>query len=223
MNVTPEVLAHAQALWDYNALEMPAGPADVLLVMGHADLGVPRRAAELVNQFAYRFIVTTGGVYHQTSPLGEAFEALEAIAFQREMIKHGVPATQVLIEDKAQNTGDNINYSKALLSKETITSVQLVHTPIMRRRAYATACQQWPGVEHNITSEQTTLSAYCQGRNVARVITTLVGDTARILHYPTLGFQIPQKVPTDVQASLRFLIQSAGFTHNLPSGFTRHT
>lgn len=219
MELPAETLRHAQVLWDYNALEMPAGSADVLLVMGHADLGVPRRAAALANEFLYRFIVTTGGVYHQTSPLGEAFDALEAVAFKHEMIRAGVPADKIIVEDRAQNTGDNVNFSKALLATQIIKTVQLVHTPVMRRRAYATACMQWPDVQHVITSEQTTFQAYCHGRDPARVITTLVGDTARIIHYPNLGFQIPQDVPSAVRDSLHCLIKDHGFEKNLPEGF----
>ncbi len=218
--ITPEVFVQAQILWDYNALEMPPRDADVLLVMGHADLGVPRRAAALAKQFKYRSIVVSGGVSHEKSPLGEPFGATEAVAFQREMVALGVSAAQISLENASQNTGQNVTFTRDLLAAENIQTVQLVHTPVMRRRAYATAMRQWPGPEFFVTSEQTTLQAYLHGRNPARVITTLVGDTARILAYPALGFQIPQPCPAEVKQALQWLITVAGYDKNLPDGFT---
>lgn len=218
MILTTESLQHAQTLWDYNALEQPPVSADILLVMGHADLGVPRRAAELAKTFDYKWIVTTGGVHHDVSPTGEVFGGLEGAVFKREMVRLGVDALRILVEDQAKNTGDNVTMSHALLAANAVHTGQLVHNPIMRRRAYATAAKQWPEVAWQVTSQQIGLTAYLATYQYPEdALTTLVGDTYRILTYPAQGFQIPQDMPDAVKHALQALI-GLGFGQKVPAG-----
>jgi uncharacterized SAM-binding protein YcdF (DUF218 family) len=221
MMLTPASLTHAQTLWDYNALEQPPVSADLLLVMGHSDLGVPRRAAELAKTFDYTWIVTTGGVHHDVAPTGEAFGGLEGDVFKREIVRLGVDASRILVEDQAKNTGDNVTMSRALLAGKAVRTGQLVHHPVMRRRAYATAAKQWPDVTWHTTSQQIGFHAYLATQtHPQNVLTTLVGDTYRILTYPAQGFQIEQTVPDAVKDALWALID-LGFGAKVPADAVR--
>jgi len=71
----------AEALWDYNQLDQSPSDADLLLVMGTNDLGVPQYAAQLYQQYSYKHVVVTGGVSHTKSLHGQGFEGTEAKIF----------------------------------------------------------------------------------------------------------------------------------------------
>lgn len=71
----------AKILWSYNNISALPKSADVLIVMGTNDLGVPRYAAELALSHEYRWIVVTGGVSHQQSIRAEPFGGTEAEVF----------------------------------------------------------------------------------------------------------------------------------------------
>lgn len=218
MNGVP---ALAKILWDYNYIPMPPADADVLIVMGTDDLGVPRHAAELARTYRYTSIVVTGGVTHQFAKCGTPFGSTEAEFFKRVLEEAGCPGDLILIENLARNTGANILESKALLERHgiTIRTGQLVHTPTMQRRALATAQEQWPDVRWSISSQQTTFEAYIENLNFERFVHSLVGDTYRIWQYPSLGFQIEQEIPNEVRAALRALL-NLGFTRTLRHGYS---
>jgi len=47
-----------------------------------------------------------------------------------------------------------------------------------------------------------------------------VGDTYRIWHYPSIGYQVEQLMPVRVRKSLRRLIEM-GMTNPFPGGFCK--
>lgn len=210
-----------KTLWDYNHTPTSPDGADVLIVMGTNDLGVPRFASELAKKYQYKSIVVTGGVSHQYSPLGEPFGGTEAEVFLRIMTDTGCPEALILMENSARNTGANILESRTLLDsrKLGVASGQLVHTPTMQRRALATAQKQWKSVDWRISSEPTCFDDYIRGRDFNYFTHGLVGDTYRIWHYPTMDFQTEQFMPDDVKAALRELLQM-GFTNTLRNGYS---
>ncbi len=212
-----QIIQLAETLWEYQNLKQKPRSADILIVMGHNDLGIARCAAALAKSYHYSHIVTTGGVFHQKSSCGIDVNNLEALFLKHEMTILGIPPQNITIEDRAKNTGENITYTKHLMASEHITTGQLVHTPGMQRRAYATAMKQWPNIEWSVTAEQITLDQYLEQRtNPTNVIHALVGDCYRMLLYPKFNFQIHQPMPKHVCTALRKLIM-LGYTKTIPS------
>ncbi|MDX0415056.1 hypothetical protein GHK39_32850 [Sinorhizobium medicae] len=207
-------------LWDYNNVPSSVDDADVLIVMGTNDLGVPRYAAELALSRKYNWVVVTGGVHHERSTRGLLFGGTEAEVFRRIMMDAGCPDQLILVENVARNTGANITESKSLLDMRSINVSygQLVHTPTMQRRALATAEKQWEGVSWRISAQRVSFDEYIDGLNFERFTHGLVGDTYRILDYPSKGFQKPQPMPYTVREALKELIEM-GFTNTLRGGY----
>jgi uncharacterized SAM-binding protein YcdF (DUF218 family) len=214
-----ELHSLARVLWDYNYQPQPTGDADVLIVMGTNDLGVPRHAAQLAQTHHYKAIVVTGGVSHALSLHGEPFGGTEAEVFRAIMVASGCRADMIRLEAEARHTGENVTKSRLLLEQEGIEvrSGQLVHTPTMPRRALATARKQWPEVEWRISAEVTDFESYVQHLNFETFVHGLVGDSYRILSYPLEGFQVEQPMPTEVKQALKHLLEG-GYTRTIRTG-----
>lgn len=131
----------------------------------------------------------------------------------------GVPASAILVEPRARNTGENINFARELLAERSVevSSVLLVSKPYEERRAYATARRLWPGVAIVSASAPMTLSEYVDSMKDPRlVLDMLVGAQQRLLVYPEQGFMIRQEVPDSVAAAYERLC-AEGFTSRLVS------
>jgi uncharacterized SAM-binding protein YcdF (DUF218 family) len=119
------------------------------------------------------------------------------------------PASAVIIEPEAANTGQNIEFSRRALAAAAgiaVTSVMLICKPYMQRRAYATARKIWPQVDAVCASEHLSLDDYLQTIGDDKlVIDILAGDLQRIIEYPALGFAVPQDVPPQVMAAYQRL------------------
>lgn len=66
----------------------------------------------------------------------------------------------------------------------------------MERRTYATFMKQWPGRKNDIIVSSPPIAFenyFDKDQPFETVITIMMGDLQRIIEYPKLGFQIPQK------------------------------
>jgi len=187
---------------------------DMAIGLGSHDLGVATFTAELFHRGLFPKIVFTGA----NAPTTVArFPRGEAVHYREHAIELGVPDDAILVEPNATNTGENIEFTRALLAERGISvhSVLLVSRPYQQRRAYATCKKLWPDIEIRCASRPLPLDEYIESiGDVARVINMLVGDTQRITVYAERGFAIPQDVPADVQDAYTRLVQ-AGFTSRL--------
>ncbi|MEC3916359.1 YdcF family protein [Nocardia sp. CDC160] len=186
-----EYRSAVEILWDYNQLHHEPRPVDVGIGLGGHDFGVATYTADL---------------YH-------------AVHFRERAIELGVPTEAILVEPNATNTGDNIDFTRALLTEhgylDSIKSVMLISRPYQQRRSYAICRKRWPEVDVICGSLPLALDDYVESiGDVDRVIKMLVGDTQRIWVYPTKGWAIEQEVPRIVQDAYRRLVD-AGFTRRL--------
>ena len=197
--------ADALAIWDYHQMHHPARPCSAGIGLGSHDLGVATLAADLYHAGLFPVLVFTGA----NSPTTAArFPRGEAVCFAEHAIALGVPASAVIIEPDAANTGQNIEFSRRALAAAGIevTSVMLISKPYMERRAYATARKTWPEVDTVCASEHQSLDDYLKTIGDDKlVIDMLVGDLQRIIEYPALGFAVPQDVPPQVMAAYQRL------------------
>jgi len=214
---TDQNLADAQAIWDYHQMHHPARPCSAGIGLGSHDLGVATLAADLYHAGLFPVLVFTGA----NSPTTAArFPRGEAVHFAEHATALGVPASDIIIEPEAANTGQNIEFSRRALTAAGIevTSVMLISKPYMERRAYATARKTWPEVDAVCASENLSLDDYVKTIGDDKlVIDMLVGDLQRIIEYPALGFAVPQDVPPQVMAAYERLT-ARGYDSRLLKG-----
>lgn len=204
----------ATLIWDYHQMHHDARPVDVAIGLGSHDLGVATRTAELYHASLFPILVFTGGNSPTTA---RVFPRGEAVHFREHAIDLGVPASAILLEPNAANTGQNITLSRVVLAAAgvTPTTALLVSKPYMERRSFATARKLWPEVEIVCASEPLEFDDYLKSIGDEKlVVDMLVGDLQRVIEYPKLGFAIEQEVPEDVHAAYESLIRD-GFTSRL--------
>ncbi|GGV18963.1 YdcF family protein [Streptomyces spectabilis] len=212
--ITEDQWHQAKLVWDHHQMHHEARAADVAIGLGSHDLGVATHAAELYRRGLCPLLVFTGG----NSPTTRSrFPRGEAVHYREHAIDLGVPASAILLEPNAANTGQNITLSRDVLAAVgvTPTTALLVSKPYMERRSFATARKLWPEVEIVCASEPLEFDDYLKSIGDEKlVVDMLVGDLQRVIEYPRLGFAIEQEVPQDVHAAYESLIRD-GFTSRL--------
>jgi uncharacterized SAM-binding protein YcdF (DUF218 family) len=183
-------------------------------VLGSHDLGVATFAAQLYQQGLFPTLVFTGA----NSPTTAArFPRGEAVHYREHAIQLGVPDSDVVVEPRATNTGQNIAFTRELLAgtAESVESDLLISKPYMERRAFATCQKVWPDVRVICASESIEFADYVGTiGNPQLVLDMLVGDLQRVIEYPALGFAVEQDVPDDVRTAYERLID-AGYISRL--------
>nr|WP_206314309.1 YdcF family protein [Streptomyces coryli] len=191
-------------------------PCSVAIGLGSHDLGVAGVTADLYHRGMAPLIVFTGATSRTTRdrmPRGEAEH------YRDRALELGVPASAILVEPRARNTGENIQFSRDLLERRAIpvASVLLVSKPYEERRAYATARKLWPDVDVVSASTPMPFEEYTTSIGDARlVIDMLVGAQQRVALYSERGFTIKQHIPRDVEDAFSRLCR-AGFSNRLAS------
>ncbi|MFF9700477.1 YdcF family protein [Streptomyces griseofuscus] len=212
--ISEQVRTDARLLWDYHQMGHALRPCSVAIGLGSHDLGVADTAVDLYKRGLVPLLLFTGA----TSPTSKArMPRGEAIHYRERALELGVPSSAVLVEPNARNTGENIRFSRQVLEDVNVevSSVLLVSKPYEERRAYATACKLWPGVEFVSASTPMTFEEYVESiQDVGLVIDMLVGALQRLLIYPEQGFMISQTVPPDVLDAYERLCRE-GFTRRL--------
>ncbi|MDA3626714.1 YdcF family protein [Saccharopolyspora sp. WRP15-2] len=214
VEVPGSLRADVGQLWDYHDLHHEVRPCDVGVGLGGHDLGVADHVVDLYRAGRFPLIVFTGANAPTTAG---HFPRGEAVHYRERAIELGVPDSAILVEPRATNTAENIEYTRELLGSKGIpvSSLLLVSRPYQQRRAFATAKKIWPEVEIVCSSQRLPLDEYVRAiGDVSRVINMLVGDTQRITVYAERGFAIPQDVPPEVDAAYRRLVD-AGYVSRL--------
>ncbi|MFE3057111.1 YdcF family protein [Nocardia sp. NPDC059239] len=189
---------------------------DVGIGLGSHDSGVATYTAELYDQGMFPLIVFTGANAPGTIDL---FPRGEAVHFRERAVELGVPDDVILIETEATNTGENIDFTRALLEGRTdlgpVRSAVLICRPYQQRRSYAICRKRWPKIDVICASRPLPLDDYIKSiGDVDRVINMLVGDTQRIWVYAAKGWAIDQEMPDEVRKSFSRLVD-AGFGRRL--------
>lgn len=201
---------YGKILWDYHRLNEDVKKSDVILGFGSHDLHVAKRCAQLFLDGYGNMIIFTGGYGRITENL---WNMAEAEKFAQIAIKMGVPKNKIIIEDKASNTGENINNTKKILKNINLSpsSFIVVDKPYRERRTFATLKKQWPEINFVITSPKFTYEEYCDFYSNGEIskdefISIMVGDTQRIYLYGKNGFQIEQEIPSKVWEAYNKLV-----------------
>lgn len=212
-NINKQCLHWAQLLWDYHHTNHSLSKSDCILVLGSNDVRVAERGAKLYLEGFAPHLIFSGGLGNFTKGL---WDEAEADKFAKIAYSLGVPVEAVLIENKSSNTGENIRFTKQLLTQKGLnpTSFIVVQKPFMERRSYATFKQNWPEKELVVTSPQISMLDYPNEEiSFELMVNAMVGDLQRIKVYPDLGFQLYQEIPSDVWDAYEGLVRLGFDTH----------
>ncbi|MGV9608605.1 YdcF family protein [Streptomyces sp. NPDC003631] len=212
--ISAQAWADARLLWDYHHMHHDPRPCSVAIGLGSHDLGVADVAAELYHKGMAPVIVFTGA----TSPTTRArMPRGEAVHYRERALELGVADSAVLLEPRATNTGENIEFSRAVLAEAgvKVSSVLLVSKPYEERRSYAMMRKLWAEVEVVCASTPMGLEEYADSIGDARmVIDMIVGALQRVLVFPGWGLAVEQEVPNAVRDAYERLCVE-GFTSRL--------
>lgn len=212
--IPSDLYADVETLFDFNQMHHEPRPCSVGIGLGSHDPNVPTYAAELFHQGMFPLLVFTGANAPTTV---KRFPRGEAVHFREIAIEHGVPADAILIETQARNTGDNVKLTRQLLADHgvIVDSICLICRPYQQRRAYATCLELWPQVDVICASRPLPLNDYVATIGDSKfVIDMIVGDTQRVIEYPSAGYAKEQEVPQAVRGAYQNLVKS-GFTSRL--------
>lgn len=204
----------ARLVWDYHHVQHTLAPADCIIVLGSHDTRVAERGAEVFLAGYAPLLVFSGNLGTLTSGV---WDRPEAEIFADVAAAMGVPRQRMLIEARATNTGENVDFSRRLLSEHGIEPKRAiaVQKPYMERRTLATFRQRWPELDVVVTSPQIEFDAYPTGAITREdVIHIMVGDFQRLLLYARKGWSAPQEVPPEVMEAYQRLIE-AGYRGRL--------
>jgi uncharacterized SAM-binding protein YcdF (DUF218 family) len=116
-------------------------PADAAVVLGAAVWGAEvspvfreriNHGIDLYRKGKVRKLIFTGG-------RGNRGEPTESSAARRYALRSGVPAADILIEEKSHTTYENILYAKQLADAQGVRKVLIVSDPLHMKRAVAMA------------------------------------------------------------------------------------
>ena len=198
-------------LWDYMQLKQVPRQADCIIGFGCYNEDVARRCAQLYRQGCAPVILFTGGLGRNTASM---WAESEAIRFARIAAAEGVPESDILIEDRSTNSGENLTFSRRLLMERGLPCKRIigVQKPYMERRLHAAFPVYWPEAQVTVTSWQQSYEEYIGGvsrwgRTEEDTINMIVGDFQRLIVYPKLGYQIPQQIPREAMEAFDCLVR----------------
>ncbi|MBV7296345.1 YdcF family protein [Enterovibrio paralichthyis] len=197
--MSARLFQHLETIWNYQLMGHQLEAADCLFVLCSNDLRVAEYAAQLYKQGLAPYVMVSGGKGRFT----EDFDQSEAETFADVLMDEGVPASALLLETEATNTGENMTLSHAVMIQKGLhfSRFILVQKPFMERRAYATFLKQWPGEKESVicTSPPIDFIDYPNDSlPFDHVVEATLADFERVRDYPALGYQIPQAIPEHV-------------------------
>lgn len=204
-----KVYENLEILWEYLLLSHKLERVDAIIGFGSNDLGVAEKSVQLFkNGFADK-IIFSGGIGKGTKDWMKS----EADYFRDIAIKSGIDKEVIYVENKSTNSGENIAFTKELIKQKrlNVKSAIIVHQPNMGRRIYATLKKQWSELNIIVADRNISLNEYLNDMrknfvSEEEVINNIVGDFQRISKYVELGYQIPMKIPEDVNIAYIKLI-----------------
>lgn len=207
MDITPDIEAAAQVLWDYNALYEEPQKSDFIIVTGH-DSRIVDRGVELFKQgYAPIFIASGGHNYGEVRGIEDSRK--EGEVYKQMAIEKGVPKESIFLQTKSKNVGEVFKYVQKIFEQKGMKDIKrgiFVYQPDKQRRGKASLEKQWPEIETVVTSIETTMNGYVSDELPKEELIRQIYDCMdKIIKYPELGFQTEQEIPDDVMKAYEFL------------------
>jgi uncharacterized SAM-binding protein YcdF (DUF218 family) len=203
-------LDHAKELWAYLAALRSRAPSDAVVVCCSYDLRVCDYACDLLKQGLAPRLVLSGRTGNWTRFL---WNEPEAHVFRDRALANGIHTSQIQLEDRSTNFGENIAFVRELLPD--LKRVTFVTKPNAILRVALTVPVRWPEVTAYVDAPPFQFPQDVSNIiGVFGVMHEMVGDVDRVLQYPSLGFQQPHSIPPAVLESWRALV-AVGFDRHL--------
>jgi uncharacterized SAM-binding protein YcdF (DUF218 family) len=197
-------VASAETLFAFhNIATASPGPADLVIGLGSYQLAVADRAAELVHEGVAPRLLFCGGEGNWTR---QRWSNTEAERFRDRAIECGIAPDVIDVETRSANLGQNLSHARRLIE----TTLPHVTRVVVVTKANTTDI----AAEYGAPALHWTQQAVAP-LTTRDIICEMVGDIARIIAYPPLGYQAPIDIPPHVLAAYRALID-AGYTAHLP-------
>lgn len=211
---SPIQLAAAELIHDYLGLKsQPAfgEKADVAIGFGHFDLRIAERCMEIKEQGCVSKVIFTGGVgagsADFTRPEAEEFKAYA-------LNQHpACPESDIIVENRSTNTGENVRYTSELLLREYpslafgsgIRAAILVATPFRMRRVWLTFKTHFGMLPAWCMPPESSLEQDCavfqsKGEDL---ISQLPGEVDRLKSYPEKGWIVGEPIPPEIFEACR--------------------
>ncbi len=207
-----------EILWDYMKLGMPVTHGDCIVGFGCINDDIATHCSRLYLEGRAGKILFSGGLGRNT--LGRWGKS-EAEGFAEIAMAMGVPAEDIILENKSANSAENILFTREILRENGLEGARLicVHKPFMERRLMSAMGVYWPGVNAVFTSPPMSIDEYIlscgrQGLTEKAAIEILVGDFQRMEVYAEKGYQLPQEIPPEACEAFERLV-AAGYTGEL--------
>ena len=212
-----QVEALGRVLWNYLRIGAPLERREAIVAFGGHDLRVADWAAQLwLDGWAPKLVLSGGLGYYTSKIWGEP----EAHKFRQIAIGRGVNADAILVENQSRNSGENIALTRKLLETNgfLLTRAICVQKPYLERRVHLTLQKQWVGCDFLLSSPPIAYEEYAKADIIGfdKLVNELVGQVDRVERYPDFGFTEKTKVPEEVIAAKRQLIE-LGFANHLVS------
>ena len=104
----------AQKIWSFHHINDDLKHADCILGLGSYDLRVAERCADLYFENLAPLIIFSGGFGNWTEGF---WDKPEAETFKEHILHKGIPADAIKTETESTNIGENIKFTKKLLSE----------------------------------------------------------------------------------------------------------
>lgn len=202
---------HLTVLWNYMRLGMEPRKSDCIVGFGCYNEDISVRCAELYHQGYAPKVLFTGGLGRNTADM---WTRSEAERFADIAKAAGVPAEDIIIENKSTNSAENILFTRGKFRElgMDVSRILAVHKPFMERRLMAAMGVYWSGMDVVYTSPQVDLDTYLQnsvacGMTEHGTICVIVGDFQRMDVYAKKGFQIPQEIPEQCWDAFHALVE----------------
>ena len=133
----------AKAVSDYLLVETELAPADIGIVFGNnARKKTAQKMADLYHKGLVKKVIVSGGVKN-------GFSKTEAVDIHHRLINLGVKESDILIENQARHTGENVVYSRRLAARtlglDNVNSIIAVGNISASRRFLMTLNKHWRG------------------------------------------------------------------------------
>lgn len=178
--------AFLKAVGKYMLVETKLGVADLCIVFGnpHAD-HLAAHAAKLYHQGYVKTIVVTG------KPATDDGRP-EAIRMRDVLVQKGVPASAILVEDKATNSGENVVNTIQLLKDkglfDKVNSIIAVGHVHAARRFLMTLEKHWPQPLKMFTTDNCFGAPREDWHKDAQFRAAVLSEYDKIPDYKTKGF-----------------------------------
>ena len=180
--LTPAFMKH---IGDYMLVETPLARADVCLIFGskRGD-ALAQHAAALYHQGYFEKIISSGG---KRMPNGE----IEAHRMREVLVQHGVPEKAIFVEDRSQNTGENVTFSRYRMQRvwdmgdaRSVIGIGQMHAA---RRFLMTLEAHWPQAVKMFTAPNPYDTPREDWHTHPKMKAEVMREYSKILPYKKLG------------------------------------